>query len=73
MTVDYNPVVITGPARERPAPILAFTRKYGWVVCIPQSTPKAYGWAYTRPGGVRLDSDDVLATAELPPAPDSAR
>jgi hypothetical protein len=59
---------------SRAVPFLAFTRKHGWIVVVPwpgeNETNNVLG--HIRPGAARVWRHDVLATAPLPPVPESA-
>ena len=74
MTVDYDHEVRPGTRYQHHQyrrPVLVYTRKYGWVVCHPEDDAD-YVFGYSRPGRVQVLDRDVLAIAELPPAPDEA-
>lgn len=60
--------------KQAGTPLLAFTRKYGWVVVRPSRVESEdFILGFSRPGGVRIERRHVLGTADLPPVPDAAK
>lgn len=71
---SFHPEQHPGEDMEnRARPVLAYTRKYGWIVVRPwRGEPRPELFGLSRPGHVIVWQHQVLAVEPLPPPPDSA-